>query len=141
MLDKLLVEAASEAGAEVREGFTVEEVLIEDGRVTGIRGHAKGGNTVTEHGRVVVGADGRHSLRRRDRGPDQYNEKPQLQGSYYSYWSGLPMRGRFETYIRPGRGFAAWPTNDDLTLVIVGWPYRGVPGLPARRRNELHGDP
>ena len=42
---------------------------------------------------------------------------------YYSYWSGLPMDGRFETYIRPHRAFAAWPTNDDLTLVIGGWPY------------------
>jgi hypothetical protein len=26
---------------------------------------------------------------------------------YYAYWSGLPMGGRFETYIRPHRGFAA----------------------------------
>ena len=43
VLDKLLVDAASEAGAEVREGFTVEEVVVEDGRVTGIRGHGKGG--------------------------------------------------------------------------------------------------
>ena len=32
------------------------------------------------------------------------------------------MNGRFENYIRPDRGFAAWPTNDDLTLVIAGWP-------------------
>ena len=32
--------------------------------------------------------------------------------------------GRFETCIRPERGFAAWPTNDDLTLVIAGRPYR-----------------
>lgn len=32
------------------------------------------------------------------------------------------MEGRFETYIRPRRGFAAIPTNDGLTLVVVGWP-------------------
>ena len=41
VLDKLLVDAAAEAGAEVREGFTVEEILVEDGRVTGIRGHGR----------------------------------------------------------------------------------------------------
>ena len=35
---------------------------IDDGRVTGIRGHAKDGATVTERARVVVGADGLHSL-------------------------------------------------------------------------------
>lgn len=123
VLDRLLVDAADEAGAEVREGFTVEEVLISDGRVIGIRGHAKGGRRVTEHGRVVVGADGRRSLVAKAVGAGRYNAKPRLQGSYYSYWSGLPMDGRFETYVRPQRAFAAWPTNEELTLVIVGWPF------------------
>lgn len=123
VLDKLLVDAASEAGAEVREEFTVEDVLIEDGRATGIRGRSKGGQRVTEHARVVIGADGLHSLVAKAVGPDQYNEKPPLNASYYTYWSGLPMNGRFEAYIRPNRAFAVWPTNDDLTLVICGWPF------------------
>ena len=124
VLDSLLVEAASQAGAEVREGFTVEEVVIDDdGHVTGIRGHSSDGQTVTEHAKVVIGADGRHSLVARAVGPEQYHQKPQLLCGYYTYWSGLPMHGRFETYIRPDRGFAAWPTNDDLTLVIGGWPF------------------
>ena len=61
MLDALLVDAASEAGVEVRQGFTVEDVVVEDGRVVGVRGHGKGGVTVTERARVVIGADGRHS--------------------------------------------------------------------------------
>lgn len=123
VLDKLLVDAASEAGAEVREGFTVSDIVIKDGRVTGVRGHSKGGQAVTERARVVIGADGRHSLLARAVGPEQYNEKPQLLCGYYTYWSGLPMHGRFETYVRPGRGFAALPTHEDLTLVIGGWPY------------------
>lgn len=122
VLDKLLVDAASEAGAEAREAFTVEDVVIEDGRVTGIRGHARSGKTVTERARVVVGADGRNSLVARAVRPEQYNEKPPILQGYYSYWSGLPMGGRFETYVRPLRGFAAWPTHDDLTLIIGGWP-------------------
>jgi 2-polyprenyl-6-methoxyphenol hydroxylase-like FAD-dependent oxidoreductase len=33
------------------------------------------------------------------------------------------MNGRFEAYVRPNRAFAAWPTNDGLTLVICGWPF------------------
>ena len=119
-LDKLLVDAASEAGAEVRERFTVESLVVEDGRVVGIRGHGKGGQTVTELARVVIGADGRYSLVADAVGAQEYNVKPQLQVSYYTYWSGLPMNGRFETAIRPGLGYAAWPTNDDLTLVIAG---------------------
>ena len=32
------------------------------------------------------------------------------------------MHGRFETYIRPGRGFAAIETHDGLTMVVAGWP-------------------
>jgi flavin-dependent dehydrogenase len=135
-LDKLLVDAASEAGAEVREGFTVEEVLIEDGRITGIRGHSNDGQTVTEHAGVIVGADGRHSLVAEAVEPDKYHEKPQLQASYYSYWSGLPTEGRFETYIRPARGFAVWPTNDDLTVVIVGWPFAEF----GAYRNDIEGN-
>jgi 2-polyprenyl-6-methoxyphenol hydroxylase-like FAD-dependent oxidoreductase len=123
VLDKLLVDAASEAGAEVREGFTVEEVVLEGGRVAGIRGRGRGGGTVTERARVVVGADGRHSLVARAVKPEQYNEKPQLLCGYYTYWSGLPMDGQFVTWVRPDRGFAAWPTHDDLTLVIGGWPF------------------
>ena len=123
VLDKLLVDAALEAGAEVREEFTVEDILIEDGRIAGLRGHGKGGRTVTEHARVVIGADGRHSMVAKAAHAEQYNEKPRLQGSYYTYWSGLPMNGRFEVYIRPKRAFAAWPTNNDLTLVICGWPF------------------
>ena len=43
VLDTLLVDAAGAAGAEVREGFTVDEIVIEDGRVTGIRGRDRDG--------------------------------------------------------------------------------------------------
>jgi 2-polyprenyl-6-methoxyphenol hydroxylase-like FAD-dependent oxidoreductase len=124
VLDKLLVDAASEAGAEVREGFTVETLVVEDGRVVGIRGHEKGAATVTERATVVVGADGRYSLVADAVDAEEYNQKPKLLASYYSYWSGVPTDGRFETWVRPYRGFAAWPTNDDLLLVIAGWPYR-----------------
>ena len=122
VLDKILVDAASSSGADVREGFTVEDVVVDDGRVTGIRGHDKGGETVTEKAKVVIGADGRHSLVARDVKPEQYNEKPPLLAGYYSYWSGLPMEGRFEAYDRGTRSFAVWPTNDGLTLVVGGWP-------------------
>src|SRR2546430_12803101 len=37
VLDKILVDAAAEAGAEVRTGFSVQEIIFKDGRVTGIR--------------------------------------------------------------------------------------------------------
>jgi 2-polyprenyl-6-methoxyphenol hydroxylase-like FAD-dependent oxidoreductase len=123
VLDELLVDAAVEAGAEVRQGFTVEDIVLEQGRVSGIRGHGRDGRTVTESARVVVGADGRRSLVAQVVRPESYRERPPLLAAYYTYFSGLPMDGRFETYDAPARGIAVWPTNDDLTLVIAGWPY------------------
>jgi flavin-dependent dehydrogenase len=122
ILDKILVDAASDAGAEVRERFTIDEVLIEDGVVTGIRGHGEDGDSVVERARVVIGADGRSSNIAKAVHPDQYNDKPNLQWSYYTYWSGLPVDG-FEIVIRPDRGWGAVATNDGLTMLVVGWPY------------------
>jgi 2-polyprenyl-6-methoxyphenol hydroxylase-like FAD-dependent oxidoreductase len=123
ILDKLLVDAAREAGAEIREGFTVERLVVEDGRVVGIEGHAKDGGPVSERAAVVIGADGRHSRVAEAVQPPQYHEKPALMAPYYAYWSGLPMAGRFETYIRPTGGFAAVETHDGLTMIVVGWPH------------------
>ncbi|HEX5205128.1 NAD(P)/FAD-dependent oxidoreductase [Paractinoplanes rhizophilus] len=117
-LDKILLDAAGAAGAEIREDFVVEEVLADDGRVTGIRG--AGG--VTERSRVVVGADGRNSIVAKTVGAAAYEEVPPLTVGYYSYWSNLPT-DTFEAYSRPGRGWAVCPTNDDRTLVIGGWPH------------------
>ena len=122
VLDKLLVDAAAEAGAEVREHFTMEELVVEDGRAVGIKGHSKQGGVI-ERAAVIVGADGRNSTVAEAVRPEQYDEKPPLLAAYYTYWSGLPMEGRFESYIRDKRGFAAAPTHDGLTLVIAGWPY------------------
>ncbi len=108
----------------MREQFTVESLVFEDGRVVGVRGHEQGGSAVTERARVLVGADGRYSFVADAVDAEEYDQKPKLLAGYYSYWSDLPLDGHFGNWIRPDRGFAAWPTNDDLTLVIAGWPYR-----------------
>jgi len=123
VLDKLLVEAAVEAGAELREGFTVDEVLAADGTVTGVLGHVKGVLGETAHARLVIGADGRHSVVARTVQAERYNERPSQLAMYYAYWSGLPADG-FETVIRTEdrRGWAAAKTHDDLTVMPFGWP-------------------
>lgn len=124
VLDKILADAATESGAELREGFTVDGLVVEGEAVTGIRGHGADGRPATEYARVVVGADGIRSMVAKAAGAVRYAEKPKLQCSYYAYWTGLPMDGRFETYVRPDRAFAAWPTNDGRTVVICGLPMR-----------------
>jgi flavin-dependent dehydrogenase len=123
VLDQILADAAVEAGAELRESFTVDQILASDGTVTGIRGHAKGGAAVTEHAKVVIGADGRHSLVAKTVKPEAYNERRSHLAMYYAYWSGLPIAG-FDTFIRTDnrRGWAAATTHDDLTVLPFGWP-------------------
>jgi flavin-dependent dehydrogenase len=135
VLDKLLVDAAVEAGAELREHFTVEEIVVEDGRAVGVKGRSKQGAFV-ERAAVVVGADGRNSIVAETVRPEQYDEKPPLLAAYYTYWSGLPMDGRLENYVRDKRGFAAAPTHDGLTLVIAGWPYAEF----AENRKDVEGN-
>jgi flavin-dependent dehydrogenase len=117
VLDSLLVEAAAEAGAEVRTGISVDELLFEDGAVTGIRS----GKTV-ERGHVVIGADGRNSFVARTVRAPEYDTRPGLACAYYTYWAGIE-EGDVELYPREGRmimGGAA--TNDGLRVVIVFWP-------------------
>ena len=121
VLDTMLVHAAADAGAEVREAFTVDDILIEDGTVIGVRGKEAGGATVTEHAKVVIGADGRNSSVVKAVKPEQYNEKPAVTPAFYSYWSGVGSSG-FEVSVRDRCGMAAFPTHDNLTLVIVGLP-------------------
>jgi flavin-dependent dehydrogenase len=118
-LDKTLVDAAVEAGVELREAFTVDELPSEDGHLIGIRGHGRAGAAVSERARIVIGADGRYSLVARTVKAPAYNERPPLACWYYAYWSGVDVTG-VELWPRPGAMSIAFPTNDDQTLVIVG---------------------
>jgi flavin-dependent dehydrogenase len=123
VLDELLVKAAVEAGAELREGFTVDGLMGEEGRVAGIRGRERDGSPAAERARVVIGADGRHSLVARAVEAERYHEQPSLEALYYAYWSDLPTQG-FEVHMRAEarRGWGAMPTHDGLTCLVVGWP-------------------
>jgi flavin-dependent dehydrogenase len=78
ILDKLLVDAARAAGAEVRERFAVDELVFDGVRVTGVRGREGGARAVTETARLVVGADGRHSAVAKAVEAPAYHVKPAL---------------------------------------------------------------
>lgn len=126
VLDALLVEAAAQAGAEMREGFSVGELLFDGDTVIGVRGRAGGGPTTTEHARVVIGADGVRSRVAEAARAQRYRDVPVRASGYYAYWSGFRADGAAWA-VRPRQGFAIAPTNDDLTLVLAGWPQRDLP--------------
>src|SRR4029077_14409184 len=117
VLDALLVDTAREAGAEVRERFAVEELLLEDGAVVGIRGRAKaGGATVTERAPIVIGADGQRSFVADAVDATVYHEQPVRTMACYAYWSDVELDGGW-MWAREGAAIGAWPTDDQLTMV------------------------
>ena len=60
--DTILVAAAARAGAKVREGVTVENIVSDRGTVSGVVGRSENGKRETYRSRVVVGADGLRSV-------------------------------------------------------------------------------
>ena len=123
ILDGLLVEAAVESGAEVREGFTVQDLVWEGDQVVGIRGRAARGSTVTERARIVIGADGLHSFVARSVQAPTSEARPALTCAYYTYWSGVAAEG-LELYPRPGNAIIVMPTHANLTCIAVQWPVQ-----------------
>src|SRR5262245_33892165 len=87
LLDPILVEAARAAGAEVRENYLVNELVWEGTRVVGIRGHERGTTQSTETARLVVGADGKHSMVADAVGAGRYRQRPASTLACYTYWS------------------------------------------------------
>jgi flavin-dependent dehydrogenase len=121
-LDKLLIEAAVEAGVELRDGFAVEEYTSEGTRVTGVRGRDRtSGARVTERAAITVGADGRGSHFARTVRATEYEVTPTVACWYFSYWSGVRSDG-LELYERGERAIFGHPTNDGLFALFVGWP-------------------
>lgn len=111
VLDKVLVDAAREAGAEVREGATVDALIVEDGFVRGIRGHS-GAQSFEERAAVVIGADGRQSFVARQVGAPEYNVVSGTTAGYYAYFAGMEHGPYAELYLGGGRAMFVFPTND-----------------------------
>jgi flavin-dependent dehydrogenase len=133
LLDAVLLDAARAAGAEVWEGFAVTGLIRDGDAVVGVRGTARGGADTsvrdvrsrgmetTVRARLVVGADGKHSLVAREVAAAAYHEEPASTAACYTYWSGVDLAGG-ELYARDGRAVGAWPTNDGLIMTYVAWP-------------------
>jgi flavin-dependent dehydrogenase len=119
-LDKILVDAAVAAGAELRENFTVHELIDEAGSVCGIRGRSSGA-TIEEQTRIVIGADGVHSVVARIEQPAEYESAGSHSCGYYAYYSGIDC-DRPTIYYRGNRLLYSFPTNDGLTCLAQEWP-------------------
>ena len=133
-LDPMLAAAAMESGAELRDGFSVQELLWDKDQVAGIRGKYQG-TTITEKARIVIGADGMFSMVAKAVQAPEYKAQAGLEGSWYAYWSGVPMKG-WHLWLRPNRVIFAYNTNDNLTLIGVAFPAREIEEV--RKNVEKH---
>ncbi|WBC07481.1 NAD(P)/FAD-dependent oxidoreductase [Micromonospora sp. WMMA1947] len=137
VLDALLVGAARDRGVEVREGFTVRELLFDGDQVCGVRGRSAGGADETIRATVVVGADGRHSMVARAVGAESYDERPAYTVVYYTYWHGLSAhrRNRNEVFIHEDTQVGVIPTHDDAYLIQAARPH----SFAATYRTDIEG--
>ena len=136
VLDDLLVRAAVAAGADLREGFAVDEILFDGERVSGVRGRDRAsGAPASETARIVIGADGLHSRVAAAVQPAEYNVRPGTSCGYYSYWSGIPDEGASITF-SPERYVFRFPTNGGLTCLAIELPKSAF----ASFREDIEGN-
>jgi menaquinone-9 beta-reductase len=132
LLDRILVDAAAESGAEVGYGIRVDGLVTDSsGRVRGITAVAGGMRRHIEAD-IVIGADGLYSTIAQRAGAVSVVEGRHATGVLYGYWEGLPEDGFYWRFLR-GASLGAIPTNNNATCVFVAVPSSRLP-------RELQGD-
>jgi flavin-dependent dehydrogenase len=132
LLDRILVDAAADSGAEVSYGIRVDGLVTDGrGRVRGIIG-VGGGTRHHVEADIVIGADGLYSTIGRRAGAAPVVEGRHATGVLYGYWEGLLADGFYWRFER-GASLGAIPTNNNATCVFVAVPASRLP-------RELHGD-
>jgi len=134
VLDAALVDAASDAGAEVAHGRAVSGLLTDDrGRVIGARMSGSDRETVTIRADLVIGADGINSRVARLLNAPVTHSAPHATASIYGYWKNLGLEGN-HWYYAIGSAVGSIPTNGGETCVFASIPPAR---FEARRRDGL----
>jgi flavin-dependent dehydrogenase len=126
VLDRILADAAVEAGADVRFQTTVTEILRHpSGRVTGIAARDSQGRLFVESAPLTIGADGVRSSVARSVAAPVVRTASRGGAVLYGYWDDLPVEG-YEWFYAPGAAAGMIPTNDGQTVVFVGTTAEGM---------------
>lgn len=131
-LDRILVEEAQSAGADVLHGMAVSELQIGDtGRVIGAVLKNSNAECVSVRSDIVIGADGRHSAIASLVNAATYLAGQNASGYVYGYYEGLQRSGYHWHF---GQGVAAGviPTNNEQHCVFAAVPS-------AAFRDTFHG--
>jgi flavin-dependent dehydrogenase len=142
-LDAMLVDAAVDAGAEVRHGVRVTGLLRDSGgRVAGVHAEGRDGTRFDVPAQVTVGADGVRSAVAGWAGAPVDRQGRAASGLVYGYLAGLPTDG-YEWFYghRASAGFI--PTEDGLVCVFAATSaqrFRELPGAATDRFAALLAD-
>ncbi len=123
VFDHFLFCEASRAADRTLEGFTVKDILGEDGYVTGVSGTTEDGREDTFHSKVVLGADGFSSVVARKLDLYQHDSQHWVVAlrQYYRDVKGLDnqIELHFIDEVIPGY-FWIFPIEDNLANVGIG---------------------
>jgi flavin-dependent dehydrogenase len=143
VLDPILVDAASDAGAEVRFGVAVSDVVRDQqGVVTGVVGRTRDGHDFQAHARIVIGADGIRSTVAKRVGAAVQRLGTGVSATTYGYWPNVGVEG-YEWNYRPNAASGVIPTDDGQVCVFASAiPSRiGRGGLDPLLRIVAKSDP
>lgn len=130
-LDARLVRAAREAGAQVREATSVDELLYENGAVAGAVVRDRKGNRSIIRSRIVIGADGLRSAVARRIGRRRHLPPSRL--AFVAHIGGVTgLDGHAEMHVGPGGyvGLNRIATGETANVALV---------VPARIASEARG--
>jgi flavin-dependent dehydrogenase len=122
VLDRLLVDAAIEAGAEVVYGVVAQQLLHHrNGRVSGVRVRCTDGRVLSLNASWVVGADGLGSLVGREANARTLHRGRASAATIYVYTKN-PGVDEYRWYFGKRCAAGIIPTNEDKMCVFVSTP-------------------
>ncbi|MDF2966429.1 MAG: NAD(P)/FAD-dependent oxidoreductase [Nocardioidaceae bacterium] len=135
LLDRLLVDAAAEAGAAILPQHAVTSLLHDGDRVAGVRARDPQGRERRLRAQVTVGADGLRSTVATASGAPVCRQGRTSGAVLYRYFAGLETAGYEWAYgDRAAAGLI--PTNDGQTCVFVGTSPQRMRTLRRRSGGE-----
>ncbi len=132
-LDAVLVQTAVDAGAELRTGCTVDDLLGSGSPDDPVRGVVLGSGESVE-ARWVIGADGRTSTVARRLGLPRVRERRGEMAMLLAYWRGLPDADWCHIDVHEHAALLSSPCEDGLHLLSVSGPPELSRGSASERQ-------
>lgn len=121
VIDRLLVDAARQAGAAITFETQLVDLVCDNGRVSGVQVKDRHDRERRVSAELVIGADGVRSTVARLVGAECYRTGRHATGVVFTYWSGPAFDG-YHWYYNPSVSAGAIPTNDGQTCIFVSVP-------------------